>query len=88
MRAPGGYATWTDPAAARPVERDTFTCAHCSRIVVVEPICDPSAAGGFCRQCMAHLCTRCANRGVCDPFMRKLERAEARDRLLRSIDGV
>ena len=84
MRKAQGYAVIADPNA--PVrECDTFTCVHCQRIVFVQPKCDPSDAGGFCRLCYSHICGPCADKGRCDPFERRLERMEARGRLLQSI---
>ena len=32
MLNPSGYSIITDPAAGRPIEHDTFTCAHCGFI--------------------------------------------------------
>lgn len=83
MRRPGGYAVWTEPS--RTVERDTFTCVHCNTVVFVKPKQDPSEMGGFCRQCMSHICGPCADLGKCTPFEKKLEEMEARDRFLRSV---
>jgi hypothetical protein len=34
--------------------------------------------GDFCRACMRVICQRCAARRSCSPFLRKLERYEAR----------
>jgi len=86
MRRPQGYLTVTEPGAPT-VEKDTFTCGHCNRVVVVEPACDPSAMGGFCRLCMTHICETCAGEGGCEPFEKKLEAMEARDRLRRAASG-
>jgi len=81
-----GYATIIDPAAGRPVEMDTFTCCHCQTIVFMHnrdgTRADP---GGFCRLCFRQCCGPCADSGTCQPFERKLERSEARARLLRQI---
>jgi hypothetical protein len=85
MRRPGGYLHITEPGKPD-VERDTFTCGHCNAIVTVEPACDPSEAGGFCRMCMGHICGPCADLGSCEPFEKKLERMEARDRLRRAAE--
>lgn len=77
-----GYVRITGPDGTR--EHETFTCAHCQRIVHVPPRADPASMGGVCKQCMGLICPACAARGRCDPFERKLEREEARARLLRS----
>lgn len=83
MRNPGGYAFVTE--AGRVVkERDTFTCAHCNRCVFVQPGTPASDCGGFCRQCMKLLCGGCADKGVCTPFEKELEKEEARFRFLKS----
>jgi len=97
MRKPGGYAVVTSPAGGavsfdrRPrqalragaTETDTYTCGHCGRIVHVLPRQDPADLGGLCKQCMTLICPRCLDKG-CEPLERKLERAEARERALRS----
>lgn len=86
MRRPQGYAVTTEPGKAD-VEEDTFTCCHCNGIVFVRPREDPSSMGGFCRLCMSHTCAACANKGTCDPFEKKLERLEAKDRFRRALTG-
>jgi hypothetical protein len=83
MRRAQGYAITTEPGKAT-VEEDTFTCVHCNSLVFVHARQDPTDLGGFCRLCMRHICATCADKGSCDPFERKLERIEARDRLLRA----
>lgn len=83
MFKPGGYAFSFDVGGIRQ-EADTFTCFHCNRIVIVKPKCDPADLGGMCRLCDKMICPQCVNLGVCDPIEKKLERAEARDRALRS----
>lgn len=84
MRNAQGYAIIVDPNAPAK-ECDTFTCAHCQQVVFVKPRCDPSEMGGFCRLCYKHTCGPCADKGSCDPFEKKLERAEARGQMLRSM---
>jgi hypothetical protein len=87
MRRAQGYATIVDPDKAT-VERDTVTCAHCNRIVVVQPRQDPAELGGVCRLCSsttpAYICPACVTVGSCTPFERRLEAAEKRDRLMRA----
>lgn len=83
MRRPGGYLYSFDPGGVRQ-ESDTFTCHHCNKVVIVKPKCDPYDLGGMCRLCDKMICPDCVNKGSCDPLEKKLERAEARDRALRS----
>jgi hypothetical protein len=56
-------------------EISTITCAHCCRVVQVKARLDD--VGGFCRLCMKPVCAACVATGTCDPFEKKLERAEA-----------
>lgn len=78
----GGYAYTFDTDGVRQ-EADTFTCAHCNRVVIVRPKCNPDDLGGNCRLCMKMVCPKCVDLG-CTPFEKKLEKWEARDRALRS----
>ena len=87
MRRPGGYAVLMDPANPGAVERDTFTCSHCNGVVFVQPKQDPTEMGGFCRLCYGHICKGCASTMKCDPFEKKLERMEARDRNFEVMSG-
>jgi len=82
VRAPQGYAVW---AGDRVTECDTFTCGHCQRVVFVPPKADPAELGGLCKQCMSLTCPRCTAAMRCLPFELALERAEASDRLRRSV---
>lgn len=78
---------WVDPDAPL-LERDTFTCAHCNGIVIVEPAKPPEAMGGFCRMCMKCICPACDAVGTCTPFERKLEEVEKADRSRRNLDAA
>jgi hypothetical protein len=86
MRRPGGYMTVTEPDKAT-IERDTFTCGHCNGIVIVLPNQPPEDMGGQCKLCMSLTCAHCTGLGRCDPFEKKLERMEAKDRLYRAARG-
>jgi hypothetical protein len=55
---------------------DTFTCAHCNRIVMVKPKQDAATIGGHCRQCDKLICDRCVADGRCTPLERRLAAAE------------
>ncbi len=81
MLKPGGYAIWTGETT---IEKDTFTCCHCNRVVFVEPKSSPSDMGGWCMMCSKPVCPGCAGKS-CTPFEKKLEAAERRDSLLRTV---
>ena len=84
MRIPQGCGITKEPDK-KDVYEDTFTCAHGNEIVFVKPFQDPSEMGGFCRLCYKHICAKCAAKGTCDPFEKKLLRMEARDKLIRAM---
>ena len=85
MRKPQGYAVLTEPDKTV-VERDTFTCGHCNKIVMVEPMADPTAMGGMCFCCMKLVCPTCVDTGLCDPMEKKLERMESSYEARRSYE--
>jgi hypothetical protein len=60
---------------------ETLTCKHCNRIYAKPGPGDPA---GFCHMCMSPVCLGCGKLERCDPFEKKLERLEARDRLIKS----
>jgi hypothetical protein len=76
LRKPGGYGEVLLPEG-RGDEHDTYTCCHCSRIVMVLP--DASNVGEWCGMCGALCCQsrRCspALKG-CTPFEKLLEEYE------------
>lgn len=89
-----GYGVTKQPGKAD-VEEDSITCWHCHFIVFVLPgfmpqtLDDAGAARSLphCRMCDRDICLRCGDRldlDGCDPFEKKLERMEARGRLLRA----
>lgn len=84
MRNPQGYATWTGPTGVNK-EQDTFTCCHCNTVIFVAPLVGAAEMGGFCRLCMSLICGTCAGKGSCTPWEKQMEKAESRDRMLRSI---
>ena len=66
-------------------ERDTLTCGHCQRIIVVPPGTGVSTPVPFCRSCMSYICTGCNTIASCTPWEKRLEAMESRARLLRDI---
>jgi hypothetical protein len=76
MRNAGGWLCVADPETGNR-EADTVTCGHCNGVYVVGVKEKAEDIGGLCKLCMRLTCARCTARGVCDPFERKLERAEA-----------
>lgn len=62
----------------------TFTCCHCSQIVTID---DNDPQMGFCAKCFARECLTCATKlkGICAPFMRKIEEMEQRAKFLDQI---
>lgn len=86
MRRPGGYLQIIN-ADGSMVERDSFTCCHCQRVVFVAPKAAPADCGGWCFRCGKPQCPSCVADGRCTPFEKRLERAEARGRMLAAITG-
>jgi hypothetical protein len=84
MRIAGGYAIRTDPLLGVS-ETDTRTCGHCQRVDAIKPFCDPASVGGLCYCCNRYICVKCHHLAVCDVIEKKLERSEARGRLLASM---
>ena len=90
MRKPQGYATLVGPLDRGPKAlrqqgvADTFTCAHCQRIVHVPVKCDPADLGGLCKICMGLVCPRCHVTRTCTPWEERMRRMEARYEFRRS----
>ena len=82
MRTRVGYSIVSGPDGT--IKEDTFTCVHCNNVVFIKKNASLAEMGGVCRLCMDHVCPACDAKGTCDPFEKKLERMEARDRLIRS----
>jgi hypothetical protein len=78
-----GYSVITEPGKAD-VEQDTFTCGHCNHVVFVKPRCDPADMGGRCTCCDRLICPKCVGH-ACDVIEKKLDRMEARGRLLEAM---
>jgi hypothetical protein len=96
MLKPGGYLITCDPDPTKSrgqqavVENDTTTCRHCGCLIKVPPLCKPQDMPySLCWGCRGNICLKCdgemARTMTCDNIEKKLERAEARDRLRRDI---
>jgi len=88
MRLAQGYTIITGPDPGTG-ELDSFTCAHCNRVRFVKPMQRAEDMGGICHLCgdkhrPSFICELCVGKG-CEPFEKKLDRWEKRDRLLRCI---
>ncbi len=76
-----GHTTTFDDKGNVVVE-EVLVCAHCQHIYKKPGPKDPA---GFCHMCFKPVCLACGAKDKCDPFEKKLERMEARARLLRSV---
>lgn len=83
MRWQRGQASVTSPESTR--ECDTFTCAHCQRIVFVPVKQKPEDMGGLCRICDGLVCPQCVGKG-CTPWEEAMRRIEARSAALNSYE--
>jgi hypothetical protein len=97
MRNAGGYAVIVSPEPQQvtfdhlrceqvgvgTTEADTFTCAHCNRIIHVRPRAAPDEFGSMCRNCMKMVCPDAACNKDCIPFMKRIEQAEKKDMMRR-----
>lgn len=81
---PQGLATFTDPDGL--TEFDTYTCGHCQFITLVPAKADPTLMGGLCKICMRLVCSKCADKGYCEPWEKAMEKQEARDAAIRSYE--
>lgn len=79
---PQGHGTVFNPDGPT-TETDTMTCGHCQKITEIKAGQRPEDCGGLCKVCMQLICEVCVGKMTCDPFERKLERIEAKDRFLR-----
>lgn len=56
---------------------DTYTCYHCNNVRPIDVGRSASDMGGWCFQCAKAICSVCAGRGECTPFLKTVERMEA-----------
>ncbi len=82
MRKSHGYSIITGPEI-RAIEEDFFVCSHCQKTTFVKPMCDPVELGGWCGPCHALICKDCVGKD-CAPFMKKIEKAEAKAAITRN----
>jgi hypothetical protein len=82
-----GVGIIIDPSLPHVQEMDTFTCAHCQKVVFLHEQDGSRKAdqGGFCMPCMKAVCGPCADAGRCTPFEKKLEAYEAADAARRRL---
>jgi hypothetical protein len=85
MKRALGYSIIRDPALALPQEADTYTCAHCAKVVDRVPFKgitddDPRGRpiGGWCHKCDAPICIQCAMKGYCIPIEQWCEKIECK----------
>lgn len=55
------------------VEMHTMTCAHCNRVVLLNP--ERTRARGYCAKCDAYVCDHRVCLTECNPFMQSVELA-------------
>ena len=93
MRNPHGYLTVVGERES--FERDTITCGHCNKVVLVKPgtastvylIPRPDGswieeAGAGCSVCGSPVCLPCHDDGLCLPIEKRLEIMEAEAKIL------
>jgi hypothetical protein len=83
MNRSKGYLVASGPDGS--VEHETFTCAHCSAVVLVRVKAPAHELGGMCHQCDAMICSSCSATGKCEPFEKKIEAYERRHRFLQNV---
>lgn len=66
-----GYACSVGPDGV--IEHDTITCFHCNGVHFITP----EDLGGHCLQCNKAICSKCADKGTCTPFLKEIEKSEA-----------
>jgi hypothetical protein len=92
MLKAGGYSIITTPGA-KPIEHDTFTCAHCGFVTFTKSGfgCMEVAVIQFdhavtmrqvsrCRRCFEYICPKCEGRD-CTPRLASIEAEEKKARV-------
>ncbi len=79
-RRPGGVAQIIDPdLPGGELIWQTFTCGHCGNVRDVPIGKRVDDVSGGCWNCWRLICVSCVEKGVCTPFLRKVEQAEESD---------
>lgn len=86
MRHPHGYSVTADVDTGRQVESDVVTCCHCQKVCEVPP--GPMTGFPWCFKCGRPTCQSLACIARCDPWERRLERMEARERFHRAMESL
>lgn len=79
-----GYLVQENVDTGKREETDTFTCGHCNKMVLIKAK-RAVIAIRKCGGCQRHVCAACHGMAKCDVIEKKLERIEARDRLLKVL---
>ena len=100
MRRPQGYVYVSNVDDGKVLERDSITCCHCNRVVLVKPgtggtvywypqLSGPpkEEAGARCACCDAPVCLTCHADGRCLPLMKRIEAMEGR-RVMWTMVGM
>lgn len=69
-----GYFQRYDPIADRLYEADTLTCAHCNRVVVLNP--ERKRARNWCFVCDRYVCDHKVCATECNPIVESVELAQ------------
>lgn len=64
-------------------EADTFTCAHCQRIVRIQK--GSGRTRGWCGHCGKPVCGNAVCMKSCTPFMKKVEAQERSSEIMRRL---
>ena len=78
-----GCLTITEPDKPT-VERDTYLCCHCQRMVIVVP--GSGKRRGWCFMCNKNTCGGKACSAKCIPFEARLEAEEGRRRYWKQLE--
>jgi uncharacterized protein with PIN domain len=91
MNRARGFIQFIGPEGT--TEFETFTCAHCNRIVRMPHPDSPEEMKlkvrdvRHCHQCDSMTCPECARRATCEPFEKWLDAYERRERLRAMATG-
>lgn len=71
----------TDLDTGKQTARDTYTCRHCNRIVIVQPMQRPEDIGRRCGGCDGLLCVACSARDGCSHIEKRCDAIARREQL-------